>query len=315
MERRNERKAGRFVLLIDEEPMAIENDIAYRSVWTHMMTTSFSQRFIDVDGVKTRYVQAGDPNAPAVIMLHGTAGSWEGFSANLASHARHFNCYALDMIGSGFSSRPDIDYEIPTYVDHVNKFMDAVGIKSASLIGTSLGAWVAARFALTHPRRIEKLELLSAAGLFANASNMNRIRNVRSKAVDNPSWSTIKPIFDHLLYREESRIPDIIAVRQAVYRQPGMQRTMEHILCLQDPEIRPRNLISEAEWTQIACDTLVIGSLADKDEYLETARRVSQLIPRAQYVEMPNVGHWPQFEDPDTFNPLSIQFLHSRPAV
>ena len=74
------------------------------------------------------------------------------------------------------------------------------------------------------------------------------------------------PIFDHLLYRSETRIPDIIAVRQAVYRQSGMQQTMGHILCLQDPEIRPRNLISEDEWRGIAAPALVIGSLADKDE-------------------------------------------------
>ena len=119
----------------------------------------------------------------------------------------------------------------------------------------------------------------------------------------------IKPIFDHLLYREETRIPDIIAVRQAVYRQPGMQQTMNHILCLQDPEIRPRNLISEDEWRRITAPALVIGSLADKDEYLETARRVSKLMPNARYVEMHDVGHWPQFEDPETFNPISLAFL------
>ena len=41
--------------------------------------------------------------------------------------------------------------------------------------------------------------VLSAAGLFANASNMNRIRNVRSKSVEDPSWENIKPIFDHLI--------------------------------------------------------------------------------------------------------------------
>ena len=284
-------------------------ELQHRSIWTHLMTTEFRQGWVDVDGVRTRYVQAGAVGAPAVVMLHGTAGSWEAFCANLESHAKHFNCFALDMVGSGFSGRPDIDYEVSTYVNHVSGFMREMGIKKASLIGASLGAWIVARFALTHPEKVDRIVLLSAAGLFANASNMSRIRNVRSKAVDDPSWANLKPIFDHLLYKEESRIPDVIAVRQAVYRQPGMQQTMDHILCLQDPEIRPRNLISEEEWTKITAPALVIGSLADKDEYLETARRVSRMIPRAEYVEMADVGHWPQFEDADTFNPLSIRFL------
>lgn len=281
----------------------------HRSVWTHMMTVPFKQAFVDVAGIRTRYVQAGPEDAPALLMLHGTAGSWEGFCANLASHSEHFNCLAIDMVGCGFSTRPDYDYEVPVYVEHARNFLRAVGVQRASLMGASLGAWVVARFALTYPDATDKLVLLSAAGLFANASNMTRIRNVRSKAVEDPSWGNIKPIFDHLLYKKETRIPDIIAVRQAVYRQPGMQQTMGHILCLQDPDIRPRNLISEDEWRQISAPALVIGSLADKDEYLETAKRVSKLMPNAQYVAMHDVGHWPQFEDPETFNPISIAFL------
>lgn len=283
----------------------------YRSVWTHLMTLPFRQAWVDAGGINTRYVQAGPADAPALIMLHGTAGNWEAFCANLPVHAQHFNCYAIDMIGSGFSSRPDKDYEVIDYVNHVRDFMDALGISRASLIGTSLGAWVVAQFALSHPDRTHKIELLSAAGLFATASNMARIRNVRSKSVNDPSWENIKPIFDHLLHKPEARIPDVIAIRQAVYRQPGMPETMQHILCLQDPDIRPRNLITEENWKRITAPTLVIGSLADKDEYLETARRVSKLIPHARYEEMKEVGHWPQFEDPATFNRLSIDFLTS----
>ncbi|CAN5705136.1 alpha/beta fold hydrolase [soil metagenome] len=289
--------------------MSANDQNPHRSVWTHMMTVPFTQGFIEAGGIRTRYVQAGPKDAPAVVMLHGTAGSWEAFCANLPSHSEHFNCYAIDMIGCGFSSRPDIDYEIPNYVGHVAAFMEAVGVKKASLMGCSLGAWVCAQFALDHPDKTDKIVLLSAAGLFANASNMSRIRNVRSKAVEDTSWANIKPIFDHLLYKPESRIDDIIAVRQAVYRQPGMVRTMEHILCLQDPEIRPRNLIVEEDWKRITAPALVIGSLGDKDEYLETARRVGKLMPNAKYVDMADVGHWPQFEDPSTFNPLSIDFL------
>lgn len=281
----------------------------HRSIWNHMMRVPFTQGWVNAGGINTRYVQAGPKDAPAIVMLHGTAGSWEAFCANFESHSKHFNCLALDMIGCGFSDRPDIDYEVPVYVKHVSDFLTAVGVKRASVMGCSLGAWVAAQFALTHPDRTDKLTLLSAAGLFANASNMNRIKNVRSKAVEDPRWENIKPIFDHLLTREETRLPDIIAVRQAVYRQPRMMETMQHILCLQDPDIRPRNLISDDNWKKIAAPTLVVGSLGDKDEYLETARRVSKLIPKARYVEMDWVGHWPQFEDPDTFNKLHLDFL------
>lgn len=285
------------------------NTSPYRSIWTSLLKVPFEQRWVDANGISTRYARVGHPDAPALVLLHGTAGSWEGFAANLGPLAQHFNCYAIDMLGSGFTDKPDRDYEVADYVVHIKDFMDAVGIGDAALIGCSLGAWVAARFALTHPDRTRQLVLLSAAGLFANSANMDRIRSRRTAAVEDPIWSNIKPIFDHLIHAEHNRIDDIIAVRQAVYRQPDMVRTMTHVLCLQDPMVRQRNLISEDEWRSVAAPALVVGSLADKDEYLETARRVSKLIPNARYVEMEAVGHWPHFEDPDRFNPLCIDFL------
>lgn len=281
----------------------------YRSIWSHLRTLELTQGYVNAGGIRTRYAHAGDATKPALLMLHGTAGTWECFCANLAAHAEHFNVYAIDMVGSGFSTKPDHDYEIRHYVQHAADFLDAMGVRRASLMGCSLGAWVAAAFALAWPERTDKLILLSAAGLFANASNMSRIKNVRTKSVENPSWGNIKPIFDHLLAREEARIPDIIALRQAMYRQSGMVDTMNHILCLQEEETRKRNLLSEDAWRSIKAPTLTIGSLADKDEYLETAQRVAQLIPNARYVPMAGVGHWPQFEDPDTFNPISLGFL------
>lgn len=284
----------------------------YRSIWMHLINTPFRQDWVDVGGVRTRYVQAGRADAPTVLMLHGTAGSWECFSPNIASHAQHFNCLAIDMVGSGFSDKPDRDYEIADYVAHAHGFLKTMGIKRASIIGVSLGAWVACRFALTHPDMTDKLSLMSAAGVFANLENMKRIRGGRSKAVEDPKWENVKPIFDHLLFKEESRIPDIIAVRQAAYRQPQMARAMEHILCLQDPDIRPRNLISEAEWKSITNPALLIGAVDDPDEYLDTARIVSKLMPNARYVEMREVGHWPQFESPEIFNKLNLDFLLGR---
>ena len=80
---------------------------------------AFSTRLGGRGGIKTRYVQAGNESNPPLIMLHGTAGSLENFAANIAAHARHFNCVAFDMIGSGMTAKPDYDYETEHYVAHV----------------------------------------------------------------------------------------------------------------------------------------------------------------------------------------------------
>jgi 2-hydroxy-6-oxonona-2,4-dienedioate hydrolase len=281
----------------------------YESIWTALRETEFHQGYVDASGTRTRYVDAGPKDAPVVVLLHGTGGHWETFARNLGPLSHHFRTVAFDMVGNGFSDRPDVGYEIPMYVDHVVSVMDALGIATASLGGTSLGSWVAAAVALKHPERVDKLLLMSVAGLVASAENMARIRVQRRAAVENPDWDTIKAMFDHLLANEKDRLPDLVALRQAIYRLPGMSQTMENTLVLQDPEIRDRNLITEAQWRSIDAPTLSIASGQDFSEYSNTSRRVAELMPNATVVEMPDVKHWPHFEDAARFNELAIAFL------
>jgi pimeloyl-ACP methyl ester carboxylesterase len=281
----------------------------YRSLWTELREVAFRQDWMDVGGVSTRYVTAGPEDAPTLVMLHGTGGHWETFAANLGPLSRHFRCVAVDMVGNGFSDKPDYDYDIPCYVDHVCGVMDQLGIEAASFLGCSLGSWVAARLAIDHPSRVEKLILMSTAGLVATRSNMARIRAQRTKAVEDPNWDAIKAMFDHLIEEERNRIPDLVALRQAIYASPDMKDAIDHILILQDPEVRDRNLIPEADWAGIDAPALVIASGKDHNEYENTSRRVAELMPNAELLEMPHVKHWPHFEDAAMFNEASLRFL------
>jgi pimeloyl-ACP methyl ester carboxylesterase len=281
----------------------------YRSLWTWLRDVAFSQRWISIDGVPTRIAEAGSPEHPALVLLHGTGGHWEAYAPNLKALSEHFHCVAIDMIGNGFTGKPDYDYEIPVYVAHAAGVLDALGLRSASLIGMSLGSWVAARFALEHPERTDKLVLQSPAGLIATAENMARIRAERTRAVENPSWESIKAMFDHLIADENNRIPDLIALRQAIYRLPETRKTIDHVLILQDPEARERNLLTEEQWSSIQAPTLVVASGKDHSEYQSTARRVARYLPNSQVFEMPEVRHWPNFEDPEAFNAAALQFL------
>jgi pimeloyl-ACP methyl ester carboxylesterase len=292
---------------VSEPQTQPENE--YRSIWTWLREAEFRQDWCDAGGIRTRYAEAGDPARPGVLLLHGTGGHWETFAPNLAALSEHFHCVAVDMVGNGFSEKPDYDYEIAVYVRQMLAVLDHFGMARASVVGMSLGAWVTARLALEAPDRVEKVILMSPAGLVATASNMARIRAERTKAVQDPNWPSIKAMFDHLIADERNRIPDLIALRQAIYRRPDTRQTIDHLLILQDPDARQRNLLSEEQWAAIKAPALVVASGQDFSEYESTARRVAALLPNSQLLEMPNVRHWPHFEDPGVFNAAALTFL------
>jgi 2-hydroxy-6-oxonona-2,4-dienedioate hydrolase len=150
----------------------------YRSLWMYLKDLEFRQGFVDipVNGavVRTRYAEAGaasevaagaaPQNKPHAILLHGTGGHWETFAPNLAALSEHFHCVAIDMVGNGFSDKPDYDYEIAIYVEHVLGVMDHFGMASANFVAMSLGAFVASAMAVGHPDRVDKVILMSPAG-------------------------------------------------------------------------------------------------------------------------------------------------------
>ncbi|MEE2031448.1 MULTISPECIES: alpha/beta fold hydrolase [Rhodococcus] len=281
----------------------------YRSIWGYLRELEFRQGFVEVAGVRTRFAEVGSPDKPHAILLHGTGGHWETFAPNLAELSKHFHCVAIDMVGNGFSEKPDYDYEIAVYVRQILAVMNHFGMDRAHFVGMSLGAWVSAAVAVEHPDRVTKLILMSPAGLIATASNMARIRAERTEAVNNPSWESIHKVFEHLIADESNRLPDLIALRQAIYQRDDTRESIDHLLILQDAEARDRNLIPEEKWATITAPTMVVASGKDHGEYQSTARTVARVIPNSEVFEMAEVRHWPHFEDPESFNPAAVAFL------
>jgi 2-hydroxy-6-oxonona-2,4-dienedioate hydrolase len=283
----------------------------YHSVWTELLSTPFRQGWVDAKGIKTRFVQAGNVSNPPLVMLHGTAGSLENFAANIAAHAQHFNCIAFDMIGSGMTAKPDYDYETEHYVAHAVDVFEALDIEKASIIGLSLGARVASRFAIDHPEKVEKLILLSATAYFPARPIQGDIKGSRAAAAANPTWDNIREIFKGLFHDEMEIWDDLIATRLSLYSQPDMKRAMSHILALLDPEVYNRNRIPDEDWKTLRAPTLVVAAVDHRDVFLDTAIAIAKLIPHITLFEMKNCSHWPQMEDPDTFNRRSLEFLLS----
>ncbi|MBB5915459.1 2-hydroxy-6-oxonona-2,4-dienedioate hydrolase [Nocardia transvalensis] len=281
----------------------------HESIWSDLQGVAFTQGYLDVDGVRTRYLHAGDTNAPALILLHGSGGHAEAYVRNLESHSEHFSTWVIDMLGHGYTARPGHPLEIDHYVAHLIAFLDAVGVRKAGISGESLGGWVAARTAIDHPDRVERLVLNTAGGSQADPEVMRRIVTLSMAAVTDPTWETVQARIKWLMADKSKGYDDIVASRQRIYRQRGFVDAMRDIMALQDPEIRQRNLLGPTEYGKITAPTLVLWTSDDPTADVTEGRRIASMIPGARFEVLPDCGHWPQYEDPESFDALHLDFL------
>lgn len=114
---------------------------------------------VEVDAVRLGYREYGDPDGPAVVLLHGSgsnANTWERVAARLTAHGRR--SIALDLRGHGTSDRT-ADYALTSIRDDVEQVLDALDLREVVLVGHSVGGYAALAAALHAPDRIAGLVL------------------------------------------------------------------------------------------------------------------------------------------------------------
>jgi 2-hydroxy-6-oxonona-2,4-dienedioate hydrolase len=277
------------------------------TIWTELTGLDFQLGTVDADGVPTRSFQAGA--GEPVIFLHGTSGHLEAFMRNVVPHARQYRVHAIDMLGHGYTGKPDFRYEIPRYRDHLLAYMDAQGIEKAHIVGESLGGWVGARTAIDAPGRIASLQLLCAGGTVANPEVMERIRTSTRKAVTTDDVELTRTRLRLLMAHEADATEELVAVRHAIYHQPEFVANIENLLCLQDMETRLRNILQPEDLAKIDVSTLIVWGRNNPFGEVPEADAMHQNIQGSELALFDECGHWPQHEQAAKYNELSLDFL------
>jgi 2-hydroxy-6-oxonona-2,4-dienedioate hydrolase len=280
--------------------------------WSAIGRTPHTLRRLEIDGVATRVFEAGDPGAPPLVLLHGTGGHLEAFVYNLGALAEGHRVVAYDLPAHGWSSAPERSYEIAGYARHFEALLDELAIERASVVGQSLGGWVALHAARERPERVERLVLVGPGGTTFDPDVMARIRDDSRDAVRRPTQDSVRR-------RVRLLMPDppeeLVRSRLAIYAQPGAEAAMEHVLCLQDPEVRRRNLLSDDQLRAVTQPALLVAGETDRVVPVEAVERMDELLPNSELAVMAGCGHWPQFERPDEFNELATAFLDAPVAA
>jgi 2-hydroxy-6-oxonona-2,4-dienedioate hydrolase len=279
------------------------------SIWTDLTGIEFALEYVDAGGIKTRALTAGE--GEDVIFLHGTSGHLEAFSRNFVPHVKAgFRCHAIDALGHGYTDKPDFQYEIPKYVEHVINYMDAQGIEKAHFGGESLGGWTAGLLAINHPERVRSLQMIAAGGTKANPEIMDRIKKSTTKAVTEDNIDLTRQRLHLLMHNPERDVSEeLVEVRHAIYHTPEFVGNIHNLLCLQNMEIRQRNMLRSEDLAKIKAPTLVIWGRNNPFGEVPEAQKMHEDIAGSRLELFDDCGHWPQHERCDIYNDLAIAFL------
>jgi 2-hydroxy-6-oxonona-2,4-dienedioate hydrolase len=267
--------------------------------WEDLAEESFHQRFIEARGVRTRVLDAGD--GPALVMLHGIASHLEAHIPGLPELARMHRVILYDLPGRGWSGKPDRPYTIDFLSDHLVALLDGLEIEEAALSGQSLGGWVAAWTAAHVPDRVTWLVLNNPGNVASRPEALAKVRDSNRQVVEDPTPAAIRERLEWLFHRRELITDEHVAIRVAMYRQPGFPRAMEHISAILDPEIRARYAWSPDWCSKIQAATSVLHGIYNPVASLEDVQTMSRWIPSCRLVVLKNSGEFPQIEEPDGF--------------
>lgn len=281
------------------------------TAWLDLTGIPFSIDWVDAGGVQTRRLSAGD--GPDVMFLHGTSGHLEAFTRNFVAHVNAgYRCHAIDMLGHGYTGKPDYDYEIPQYVEHLANVIETLGIERVNIAGESLGGWVGGVYAADNPERIITLQLIAAGGTKANPEVMERIKTSTKKAVTTDDPELTRQRLHLLMHDPEASVSEeLVEVRHRIYHAEDFVANVDHLLCLQNMEIRQRNLLRPDTLAKLGdLPTLIIWGNQNPFGDVPEASKMHQDIPNSRLELFDECGHWPQHEQHERYNELAIGFLN-----
>jgi pimeloyl-ACP methyl ester carboxylesterase len=295
--------------LVGPRPELDGYGVAQRSEW---LDVDWQQHLhsATVHGSRVNYAEMGE--GPPVVFIHGLSGCWQNWLENIPHLARRHRVIAPDLAGFGESELPQEEISIPGYGRFVDAFLGEIGIERAALVGNSMGGFIAAEAAISHPGRVEKLVLVSAAGLI-------RVGNRR------------QAIIEHAARLLHPATAAVLARREYLVKRPKLRRRILYGIVRYPGRIAPELVYEVASGAgkpgffdaltaiakydfrdrlpAISAPTLIVWGRNDWIVPVAGAYEYERLIPGARRVIFEDTGHLPMLERPARFNQLVEEFL------
>jgi pimeloyl-ACP methyl ester carboxylesterase len=243
-----------------------------------MLLVGMREERCNLAGVSMHYYCAGRRGTP-LVMIHGLGSSAETWAALMRLLSKEYLVYAPDLPGFGRTPLAPEGTNIKTHVLYLERFLDALGYPRVTLVGNSLGGWIATRFAVEYPERVERLYLLNSAGL--------RRENMHSPYVNDriAANSSLEQMLGFSL-------PVPTFVLDALVRN---SQTPAYAGFIQgyDPREELDTVLADVQ-----APTTIIWGVRDNLLPFICAHDFHEGIANSELVLLPHVGHMPQIQNP-----------------
>lgn len=275
-------------------------------------------RYIQIDGIRTRYWQEGVGGTP-VLLLHGIACSVLEWRHNLPMLSDTHRVFAVDLPGHGLTDKPDdFPYGIAGITQFVLAFMDALGLEKVHLAGNSLGGRLALECARVAPERLLSMMLLDPAGMAEKPTLLEfRLASVPvlGELLTRPNQAGTR-----MLWRKAFAAPDrfvtdgLVRDKYRLASQPGAHaaflRTLRSFVGLGGFETTQVRALQEA-MRDMRTPALVVWGRQDRFVPCAHAEVLRERLPDVRVQVWEDCGHAPMIECADRFNREALSFMAS----
>jgi pimeloyl-ACP methyl ester carboxylesterase len=253
----------------------------------------------------THVIASGPVDAPPLMLLPSFAGTALVWRANIAALSRDWRCYAIDVIGQPGKSLARRRIESPDeYGPWTAELLDGLGVPRAAFVGSSFGAFLAARQALATPQRVERVALIGPPGVFA-AMSWRVALTMRTARLR-------RRIRRLLGDRREPNARALHARAAPQHPEDDSWRRLMGVTMSESPEVSVTQapVFTPAELRRIAAPMLLlIGEYEQLYDPNATLRRARRLKPGIDAELVPGADHVAAMAQPDWVNARLLAFL------
>jgi pimeloyl-ACP methyl ester carboxylesterase len=275
-----------------------------------MMELSGESRYVNVDGIDTHYVAAGE--GPPLLLFHGLGASVATWRDNIGPLSEAFRVYAIDLPGHGDSSKPDIDYFPHSMADFAKNLIDELGLERPAIIGNSVGGALALMVAQKYPEAVSRLVLVCSAGLGKEISIYLRLASVpllgdlmESSKVSGMRFMLCNVFHDSSFVTQEL-LEELYRSRQMPGAKNVVLRVIRHAVNLAGVR---KDYILTKHLSCLKIPIMVVWGAQDQILPVSHAYGVLKTASQVQLQVFDGCGHWPHMEKADAFNSLVLKFL------